>query len=163
MPVCSSGDKARGLRRPLHPDYHIRAPSSSVSMPHVLLGDNSKLTLLWHHFRSSRDREHSPAQPPIPFQDLQPLQLPGLVASPDVPLASTDSVGAQHLKSHCNKRKQMEQGDLGPFLPLTLIFAKHINFVPPHSKADLGKAAVNRGSIVSPVSVGNPELTQQLS
>lgn len=85
------------------------------------------------------------------------------MASPDVPAASTDSVGAQHLKSHCNKRKQMQQGDLVLFLPLMLIFTKHTKFVPPHSKADLGRAVASRGSVVSPVSLGNPELIQQLS
>lgn len=62
--------QSQGSQETPHPDYQTSAPSSSVSMPHVLLGNNLKLTLLWHHFRSKRDREHSPAQPLIPFQHL---------------------------------------------------------------------------------------------
>lgn len=39
----------------------------------------------------------------------------------------------------------MEQGDLALFLPLMLIFTKHTKFVPPHSKADLGRAVGEQG------------------
>lgn len=81
------------------------------------------------------DRDHSPAQPLIPFQYLQPLKLPRLVANPDVPIACTGPAWTQHLKSHYNKSKEMEWGNLGLLLLLTLIFAKHISSVPLCSKA----------------------------